>query len=63
MDSKFLRCSALIATLTLPLGGCLETVGHPAYNHDLIYPQVDTYRPPGQSASEVIGYGCSTRPA
>jgi hypothetical protein len=63
MGFKFLGCGVLIATLTLPLGGCLETVGRPAYNHDLIYLKVNTCRPPNQSAGEVIGYGCSAKAA
>jgi hypothetical protein len=52
------RYIVLIA-LAAPLGGCLETVGHPPYNHGPTHPIVNTCKPPGQSAGEVVNYGCS----
>jgi hypothetical protein len=28
-----LRCATVAIGLAIPLGGCLETLGHPPYNH------------------------------
>jgi hypothetical protein len=30
---KTLRSLVVLAVLSAPLGGCLETIGHPSYNH------------------------------
>lgn len=61
MRFSFVAYCVVICALTVPLAGCLETVGHPAYNHG---PSVHmpTCRPPSQSAGEVINYGCMPEP-
>jgi hypothetical protein len=52
----------LILALPFPLMGCLETVGHPSYNHGPSSSHEATCRPLSQSAGEVINYGCRPRP-
>jgi hypothetical protein len=61
MHFDLMRRGALILVMVGPLGGCLETVGHPAYNHGPTPPFQNSCRPPSQSAGEVIGYGCNPR--
>jgi hypothetical protein len=57
MHFALIRYVALIA-IAGSLGGCLETVGHPSYNHGPTHPIVNTCKPLSQSAGEVINYGC-----
>jgi hypothetical protein len=58
MHIILLRYVALI-TLAGSLGGCLETVGRPPYNHGPTHPIVNTCKPTSQSAGEIVNYGCS----
>jgi hypothetical protein len=62
MHLNFIRRGMLIIALAWPLGGCLETVGHPPYNHGPTPPVQDSCRPVSQSAGEVIEYGCNPGP-
>jgi hypothetical protein len=61
MGFDLIRRGALVVLLACPLGGCLETVGRPAYNHGPTPPVENSCRSLSHSAGEVIGYGCNPR--
>lgn len=60
MPYGFLRLGAVIIALSLPLGGCLETVGRPPYNFAPTSSQVSLCGL-GTPDGNVVGYGCRAK--
>jgi hypothetical protein len=61
MTHNFVRyAAAAIIALSLPLGGCMETIGHPAYNHGPTDTQIGLCH---LSGGPEAGYKCRPKPA
>jgi hypothetical protein len=58
MRLSLLRYSVVLVALCLPLAGCLETVGHPPYNHaPTAKPSCNRFTPNG----DIVGYSCPNK--
>jgi hypothetical protein len=60
MPNNLLRYGGFIIAVSLLLGGCLETVGRPAYNHAPTASQASLcgLRTPDGG---IVGYGCAAK--
>jgi hypothetical protein len=59
MRLSLLKYCVVLVALSSPLAGCLETVGHPNYNHaPTAKPTCDRFTPNG----DLVGYSCPNRP-